>query len=103
MDNRAGKILTELLVADNDSHRRRGKKGGAPVHDAVAVAYVIDPTLMETSVVPIDVELRGELTRGMTVADFRSPVPESCPTSVATKLDSARFWRTVTEAVRNLR
>ena len=74
----------------------------APVHDPCAVAYVIDPTVVEAQPVPIAVELTGTLTAGMTVADFRRPAPEDCHTWVALKLDQARFWDLVTEAVERL-
>ena len=37
------------------------------------MAYLIDPQIVETVKVPIDVELNGTLTTGMTVADFRAP------------------------------
>lgn len=73
-----------------------------PVHDPCAVAYVIDPSVMTTRKVPLDVELTGTLTLGMTVADFRSPAPADCLTQVAVKLDHTRFWALVTDALRRI-
>jgi purine nucleosidase len=73
-----------------------------PVHDPCAVAYVIDPTVMTTKKVPVDIELNGTLTRGMTVADFSYPIPEDCQTSVAVKLDHAKFWGLVEDALRTI-
>ncbi|AOX05277.1 ribonucleoside hydrolase [Corynebacterium sp. NML98-0116] len=73
-----------------------------PVHDPCCVAYLIDPTVVETVKVPVDVETQGLLTTGRTVADFRSPAPADCHTSVATKLDAERFWAMVLDAVRAL-
>ncbi|WP_288792516.1 nucleoside hydrolase [uncultured Corynebacterium sp.] len=73
-----------------------------PVHDPCCVAYLIDPTVVETVKVPVDVETQGLLTTGRTVADFRSPAPADCRTSVATKLDAERFWAMVLDAVRAL-
>ncbi|MBT0462059.1 nucleoside hydrolase [Morganella morganii] len=73
-----------------------------PVHDPCAVAYVIDPSVMTTRKVPLDVELTGTLTLGMTVADFRSPAPADCLTQVAVKLDHSRFWDLVTDALRRI-
>lgn len=70
-----------------------------PVHDPCAVAYVIDPSVMTTQKVPVDIELTGTLTLGMTVADFRAPAPADCNTSVAVKLDHAKFWNMVTDAL----
>lgn len=70
-----------------------------PVHDPCAVAYVIDPSVVKTRKVPVNIELQGTLTLGMTVADFRAPAPNDCTTSVATELDHERFWDLVTDAL----
>ena len=63
------------------------------------MAYLIDPSIVTTQKVPLDVELRGELTLGMTVADFRAPAPEGCTTQVAVDLDHERFWNLVIQAI----
>ena len=70
-----------------------------PVHDPCTLAYLIDPTIVETVKVPVDVELNGSLTTGMTVADFRAPAPEDGHTKVATRLDAPRFWGLVVDAI----
>ncbi|NMW76104.1 nucleoside hydrolase [Mobiluncus mulieris] len=70
-----------------------------PVHDPCTVAYVIDPKVMDTVRVPIDVELSGSLTTGMTVADFRAPAESNCHTRTGTKLDFDRFWDLVIDAI----
>ena len=54
---------------------------------------------MTTQKVPVDIELTGTLTLGMTVADFRAPAPADCNTSVAIKLDHEKFWNMVTDAL----
>lgn len=41
------------------------------MHDACAVAWLVDPSLIKAADMHIDVELKGELTRGMTVCDYR--------------------------------
>jgi purine nucleosidase len=73
-----------------------------PVHDPCAVAFVIDPSVMEVRRVPLDVELTGSLTLGMTVADFRAPAPDDCTTQVAMKLDHAKFWALVVDALERI-
>ena len=42
----------------------------APVHDAFAVASLVEPRLLERRRVHVDVETQGELTTGRTVIDF---------------------------------
>ena len=75
-----------------------------PVHDPCAVAYLIDPEVVQTRRCPVDVEIKGELTLGMTVADLRGPEPsvQECHTQVATKLDFDKFWDLVTEAIKTI-
>jgi len=73
-----------------------------PVHDPCAVAYVIDPSVLTVRKAPLDVELTGTITLGMTVADFRAPAPDDCTTQVATGLDAGKFWALVTDAIRAL-
>lgn len=47
------------------------KGGDAHLHDACAVAWLIDPSLIESAYLHVDIELNGLLTRGMTVTDLR--------------------------------
>ena len=100
-----GTSAGDFVVALVDAFRRNYKDAqdfdNPPVHDPCAVAYVIDPSLVETVPAPLSVELAGTLTRGRTVADFRaSNAP--CTSSVATRLDVERFWDLVVDAVQRL-
>jgi purine nucleosidase len=96
------KFVTELM--DFFAHTYKDAQGfdSPPVHDPCAVAYVIDPSIVSTRKVPVNIELQGTLTLGMTVADFRAPAPADCHTSVAVDLDHERFWNLVTDALVNI-
>jgi purine nucleosidase len=41
------------------------------MHDPLAIAAAIDPTLIDTAAVAVDIETTGTLANGMTVADWR--------------------------------
>ncbi|MCS5734835.1 uridine-preferring nucleoside hydrolase UriH [Herbiconiux daphne] len=73
-----------------------------PVHDPCAVARVIDPSVMTVRRAPLDVELSGALTLGMTVADFRAPAPDDCTTQVAVALDNEKFWNLIVDALERI-
>src|SRR5947209_13720556 len=45
---KAGKAVAELADFFLEFHRQRYAMAGAPIHDAMAVAHVIDPTLVTT-------------------------------------------------------
>ena len=49
----------------------RNQPARAYMHDACAVAWEIDPTLITAAPMHVDVELAGTYTRGMTVCDYR--------------------------------
>ncbi|MCI1984830.1 MAG: nucleoside hydrolase [Bifidobacteriaceae bacterium] len=73
-----------------------------PVHDPCTVAYLIDPSIMTIKKAPIDIETKGDLTVGMTVADLRAPAPADCHTQYADHLDVDRFWQLVHDAIENI-
>lgn len=95
-------FVVELLTFFGTMYKKSQGFDSPPVHDPCAVAYVIDPTVMTTRLVPVDIEVTGGLTLGMTVADFRSPPPEDCTTSVAVKLDHTKFWGLVVDALERI-
>lgn len=92
-------VVLGLMAFFRQAYRDNQGFADPPVHDPCTVAYLIDPAVMTTRTVPLDVELRGELTVGMTVADFRAPAPADCTTQVAVDLDRDRFWDLVVDAI----
>ncbi|WP_433122490.1 nucleoside hydrolase [Arthrobacter koreensis] len=96
------KFVGELLEFFGHTYKDAQGFDFPPVHDPCAVAYVIDPSVMTTQRVPLDVELTGTLTLGMTVADFRAPAPADCSTSVAMELDQDKFWGLVVDALERI-
>lgn len=66
---------------------------GFALHDPLAVAVAIDPSLVTTQELWVSVETGGELTAGATVADFwHIPEPWGEPNAtVALDVDAERF------------
>ncbi|MEY2848713.1 MAG: ribonucleoside hydrolase [Actinomycetota bacterium] len=102
VDTAPARFVVELLEFFGATYLQSQGFEHPPVHDPCAVALVIDPAVMSVVRVPLDIELTGTLTLGMTVADFRSPAPESCSTHAATGLDHARFWGLVVDALERI-
>ncbi|MCU1579416.1 MAG: nucleoside hydrolase [Rhodoglobus sp.] len=96
------RFVGTLLKFFGDAYKDQQGFDSPPVHDPCAVAFVIDPTVMEVVRVPLDIELTGSLTLGMTVADFRAPAPADCTTQVARNLDHAKFWALVVDALERI-
>lgn len=102
IDSDAGRFVTQVLARFSENYKKSKGFDAPPVHDACAVGYVIDPTVIETRKAPVHVECIGRYTAGMTVTDLRRTAPEDCHTSVAVKLERQRFWNLVVESLKNL-
>ncbi len=96
------RFVGELMDFFEAAYRNTQGFDHPPVHDPVAVAYVIDPTLVRTVTAPIAIETRGEHTLGMTAVDLRGPAPADCATRVTFDLDAARFWALVVDALERI-
>lgn len=96
------RFVGELLEFFAHSYKDAQGFDHPPVHDPCAVAYLIDPSLLRVVTAPLDVELTGGLTLGMTVADLRGPAPEGCTTQVALDIDNDRFWGLVVDALERI-
>jgi len=72
----------------------RGGEPSFPLHDPLAVGVALDPSLISSKPMHIEVETKGKLTEGMTLAD-RRPVHEKINGSpnaqVCLDVDASRF------------
>lgn len=93
------RLVAEMLDFYGGAYQASQGFSCPPVHDPVAVAAVIDPSILEVRKAPLDVSLAAGPTRGMTVADLRGPASADCTTSVAVGLDVTRFWALVVDAL----
>ena len=69
------------------------------MHDPLAVAVALDPSLVETRRVAVDVETGGRLTTGATIADWRGQWGRLANTEVAVSVDAERFRRMFFDAM----
>lgn len=70
-----------------------GRTDAAPIHDALAVCAIVDPTILTTELVPVDVEVDAELSVGRTVCDFRLRTGATPNVHFAVDADAAAFVR----------
>jgi len=64
-----------------------------PLHDPVAVAAVLEPGLLKTRPMRVDIECESDLTRGETVCDFYGVTGMAPNAEVGVELDRERFFR----------
>lgn len=73
------------------TYRSKVEDNGTAQHDAVAVASVIDPTLITTEHLHVDVDNTGRLTAGQTVVNHFGGPEVVANTHVAMSIDLPRF------------
>jgi inosine-uridine nucleoside N-ribohydrolase len=97
--SRPSGLAADLLeYAMARAHAMRGWSG-APIHDASALIAITHPHLFDGDDHPVDVELTGSLTRGMTVVDDR-PFPDGeSQTRVLRTVDAPTVASTIVDAV----
>jgi inosine-uridine nucleoside N-ribohydrolase len=88
---RAGRFVAELSDFFQRFHERSYGFEGSPIHDAMAVAHVIDPTLVTTSHVNVAVETRSDLCDGRTVVDIRGVTGREPNAKIGVDVDAERF------------
>ena len=92
--NRLSQFVVECTAQAIQFSTRVERPAGMAMHDPLAVGAVIDPSLVRTMPLPVQVETKGELTTAMTVADRRPLRPDLKPpanVNVALEVDDARF------------
>jgi purine nucleosidase len=85
------RYLADALRFYMEFHARYDGFYGAFVHDPLAVAAALDPSLVRTEALAVDVELGGTLTSGETVTDWRRVWGRPPNLDVAVEADAAVF------------
>ncbi|ABK53247.1 Inosine/uridine-preferring nucleoside hydrolase [Acidothermus cellulolyticus 11B] len=68
-----GRFAWSVLQFYLDAYERRLATRTCPLHDPLALALALDPSLATYRSLPTRIELRGETSRGMAVCDLRGP------------------------------
>ncbi len=98
--SRLGRLLDQTLpFAFRSQHEHLGVEG-FPLDEVVALAAVTMPSLFQRQSMSVDVEIQGELTRGMTVFDNRRVSPSQHNIDVLTDVDSQSVLDVLTQMVK---
>lgn len=90
----AGKLAGDLVKMRADVSRRMGRSDGKsePIHDALAVAWCLDDSVMiDVRRQKCDIDINGGIADGQLVVDHRNENDTSVNTYVAYKADKDKF------------
>jgi inosine-uridine nucleoside N-ribohydrolase len=99
---RSGRFVAELSDFLLGFHERSYGFAGSPIHDAMAVAHVITPTLVATRRANVAVETRSELCDGRTVVDLRGVTGREPNADVGVDVDPRRFLELLVSRIASL-
>jgi pyrimidine-specific ribonucleoside hydrolase len=97
-----GRFVAELHDFFVQYHERTYGTEGAPIHDAVAVAQVLRPGIVETLHRHVDVDCESRLCRGRTVVDLWHRTGEEPNADVGVGIDADAFLEHLCERVASL-
>jgi inosine-uridine nucleoside N-ribohydrolase len=99
---KTGTFVAELVEFFSLYHRKTYGWDGAPIHDAVAVAHVVRPGLVETRTRNVEIETVSELCRGRTVVDLWNRTDRPANADVGVGLDAEGFFELLLERIARL-
>src|SRR2546422_7998053 len=88
---RVGEMVTELLRFYGTFHRTIYDFDGSPIHDALAVAHVLDRNLVGTLKRNVEIDTESELCRGRTVVDLWKRTGRDPNAHVGVRVDADGF------------
>jgi len=97
----AGKALAGLLRRFDRSDVKRFGRPGGPIHDAMTVAWLLQPELFSGNDCAVGVTLYGP-TAGQTWADIHNKTVQSPNAHVVNHVDEAAYRRLVVERIAGL-
>lgn len=96
------RFVADALRFYMEFHSRYDGFYGAFIHDALAVAAALDPALVRTEALTVDIELGGTLTTGETVTDWRRVWKRPPNLDIAVEADAEAFLERFVERVGGL-
>jgi len=99
---RVGQMVAELLRFYNTFHTRIYNFDGSPIHDALAVAHVINPELLGTLERNVEIDTESDLCRGRTVVDLWRRTEREPNAHVGVEVDADGFLELLVGRINSL-
>lgn len=102
LGTRAGKLAGDMVKSRAAASLRMGATDGKaePIHDALAVAWVLDESVMlDARRQKCDIDINGGVADGQLIVDHRNENDESVNTVVAYKADKGKFFALLKEVL----
>ena len=102
MGTEPGRMVAEWTDFFERFDKQKYGSGGAPRHDPTVIAYLIQPGLFTGRHINVEIEIRSELTMGMTVADWWGVTGRAANARFIGGIDAEGFFALLTERIGRL-
>jgi len=99
LDFPLARVCVELLGFFAETYLRVFGFAAPAVHDPCAVAWLIDPAIVPTRRMRVDIETRSEFSDGRTICDVHGVTERTANAEVGVDLEVDRFWDLMIEAI----
>jgi purine nucleosidase len=94
-----GRFVAEMWDFFSRYHAKQYGREDSPIHDALALAYVLRPELLETLERNVEIDCASELCRGRTVVDLWRRTDRAPNAHVAVDVDAGAFLDLLVERI----
>jgi inosine-uridine nucleoside N-ribohydrolase len=99
---RTGRVVADLHAFYRRFHEQVYGHSDTPVHDALAVAHVIEPAVITTARLPVEIDVTQGPCRGRTVVDQLGRTGRAPNADVAVDVDAVAFIDLLTRRISSL-
>lgn len=97
---KAAKLFVEMMKFYCMTQKRIFGWEGGPLHDPTTIAYLIDPSCIETRAMHTEIDISGGPSHGRTNCDIFNLTGKEKNAKVAVKINVERFWDIVEESLK---
>lgn len=98
--NKASKMFADMMTFFNEAQRKVFGWEGAPLHDPLTIAYLINPAVLTLRPMFSQVDIRSEQSYGRTNCDYFGMLGQEPNMDVAIDVDVPLFWDIIEEGIR---
>lgn len=100
INNRAAELFCGVMTAYNRYEKAAYGLEGAPLHDPVTVASIIDKNLIKTQSMRVEIDITDGPCRGRTVCGSEKLTGKKANADVAVDIDTEKFWDIIEDGIR---
>lgn len=94
--------VSDLLLFFQETYQRVFQFESPPLHDPLAVYYLIELEMFKGKMIHVDIETQSNLSRGQTICDYFGRTGKSCNAFVCLEVDVEAFWLRMLAAIHSI-